>query len=256
MRCLRLLSGAAPNRRQKRLLSETGLALGASLAPAMDNAAGGEPAAEAPPPNPYAEDPELVLRRRLRRRQNIIIAIVVLTVYYGLAILYYTTRALKTCKNVFNEAPGTNCSDTCMEGWTPADAVYFATVTMTTVGYGDLKPHNTENMLVTIIFLAFGVLVVFSRVAQALAPFYQTLEIWFMRVSECITNAICGKATETTLVDLDGARQPASRAASIPARMRAPTALLPLARGRRAPPRPARRSLRPARALRGSAHSP
>ena len=176
---------AAPNRRQKRLLSETGLALGASLAPAMNNAAGGEPAAEAPPPNPYAEDPELVLRRRLRRRQNIIIAIVVLTVYYGLAILYYTTRALKTCKNVFNEAPGTNCSDTCMEGWTPADAVYFATVTMTTVGYGDLRPLTSENQVVTVLFLLFGFIVRLCRAGPAAQAIARAVRLAVHRCCSC-----------------------------------------------------------------------
>ncbi len=41
------------------------------------------------------------------------------------------------------------------EGWTYIDATYFITMTITTIGYGDLVPRTVEGKLFTI-FLAFG----------------------------------------------------------------------------------------------------
>ena len=132
------------------------------------------------------------------------------TLYYGFAILYYTQRARKKCTQLFNNA-SSDCNEICTENWSAADAVYFATVTMTTVGYGDLKPENTENMVVTLVFLIVGVLIVFTRVAQALSPFYQTLEFWLYQLSESCMRAVLGKRGEGTLVDLDGTRARAPR---------------------------------------------
>ena len=86
-----------------------------------------------------------------------LVAAILAALYYGFAILYYTQRAEKRCRQLFNSRG--NCSDPCSEYWNAADAIYFATVTMTTVGYGDLKPVTDENMAVTLLFLLVGFLV-------------------------------------------------------------------------------------------------
>ena len=60
--------------------------------------------------------------------------------------------------------------------------------------------------------------VVFSTIAQALAPFYQTLEIFFFRLSDFLVQLVCGKRGDGAMVDLDGKRQRAAspHASAIP----------------------------------------
>ena len=60
--------------------------------------------------------------------------------------------------------------------------------------------------------------VVFSTIAQALAPFYQTLEIFFFRLSDFLLQLVLGKRGDGAMVDLDGKRnERRQRAASPPA---------------------------------------
>ena len=40
------------------------------------------------------------------------------------------------------EAPCQGSAPVCREPWTLVDAIYFCTVTMSTVGYGDMSPHQ------------------------------------------------------------------------------------------------------------------
>ena len=47
---------------------------------------------------------------------------------------------------------------------------------------------------------------VFTQIAQALAPFYQSLEECFFRLTDWGMRVFCGTGGEGELVDLDGAR--------------------------------------------------
>jgi len=149
------------------------------------------------------EDEEVRNRRRKRRLQTYIRCASLTTVYYGCSMAYYTQRAYKPCAAPVDCArPPQWCH------WDVADAIYFATVTMTTVGYGDLKPgppNKLENQLVTVLLLIFGVIAVFTSIAQALAPAYNRLEFIFFRISEsCVHFILPGNKHDSGLVDLDG----------------------------------------------------
>ncbi len=44
-----------------------------------------------------------------------------------------------------------------IEGWTLLDAFYFSSITLTTVGYGDLSPETTAGKLFTVFYLFNGI---------------------------------------------------------------------------------------------------
>lgn len=52
------------------------------------------------------------------------------------------------------------------EGWTALDAVYFVTVTVTTIGYGDLVPKTSEGKMLTIVIAWTGISVAFYLIYQ------------------------------------------------------------------------------------------
>jgi hypothetical protein len=49
--------------------------------------------------------------------------------------------------------------------WGALDATYFAVVTMSTVGYGDLSPTSFGSQLFTIFYAMAGIVVIFSRMS-------------------------------------------------------------------------------------------
>jgi voltage-gated potassium channel len=44
-----------------------------------------------------------------------------------------------------------------IEGWSPLDAFYFSSITLTTVGYGDLAPETAAGKLFTVFYLFTGI---------------------------------------------------------------------------------------------------
>ena len=71
--------------------------------------------------------------------------LLMLTFYYGVAIVFYTNCCTKPCESshALNRVDHDASNDAeqaanCRESWTIIDAIYFTTVSMSTVGYGDL----------------------------------------------------------------------------------------------------------------------
>ena len=76
--------------------------------------------------------------------RNIVIAAMLILILYAVSIFFYHK----------------------FEGWGYLDATYFVTMTITTIGYGDLVPKTTEGKLFTM-FIAFtGISLAFLLIAS------------------------------------------------------------------------------------------
>ena len=155
-------------------------------------------------------DAEVIQQRRAARRKAYRNAALWIVAYYGFGVAYYCTRADKLVRvgPLPPSPPLEPCAPadsgiTCLEQWNAVDALYFATVTMTTTGYGDLKPLTVENRFVTMVYLLFGMLFAFPAVATALAPLYMRLEYSLYQASERCMRRL-GFMSDGTQIDLDG----------------------------------------------------
>jgi potassium channel subfamily K, other eukaryote len=66
--------------------------------------------------------------------------LIIVIVFYAVASVYYNQ----------------------VEGWDLEDCIYFITVTISTVGYGDYEPSSDDSRLFTIFVILFGLIFVFS----------------------------------------------------------------------------------------------
>ena len=55
-----------------------------------------------------------------------------------------------------------------LEGWTLLDTTYFLTVTVTTVGYGDMCPETPAGKIFTVIYALLGLVFVFAALSPLL----------------------------------------------------------------------------------------
>jgi len=62
------------------------------------------------------------------------------------------------------------------EGWSWLDSLYFVSASVTTVGYGDVAPKTTEGRLIAMPIVLFGIIVVFSTVANAVTQSIESVE--------------------------------------------------------------------------------
>jgi hypothetical protein len=63
-----------------------------------------------------------------------------------------------------------------LEGWSFIDAVYFSTVTVTTLGYGDLAPVTIAGKLFTIVFSLSGI-AIGLYIITSLGKYFFTIEL-------------------------------------------------------------------------------
>ena len=128
-----------------------------------------------------------------RRKLMLFLAFMGVAAYYGFAIAYYTSFGRKLSP------------DGTLVSWNAVDSIYFATVTMTTTGYGDLKPLDTANRYVTILLLLVGMLAIFPMIATFLGPYYSRLEHVLYTCTSALARRVLGsQIADGELVDLDG----------------------------------------------------
>ncbi|KAJ8608764.1 hypothetical protein CTAYLR_007807 [Chrysophaeum taylorii] len=65
--------------------------------------------------------------------------------------------------------------------WDLYQSVYFITVSLTTVGYGDLVPTSQRDKLFTVVYITLGIVFVFSAVADACVALFNLAERVTMR---------------------------------------------------------------------------
>ncbi|CAE7872253.1 TPKA [Symbiodinium microadriaticum] len=66
-----------------------------------------------------------------------------------------------------------------VEGWTWLEAMYFAMVTMSTVGFGDLYPSVWYSQMVTVFFILIGISVVFAQLGNCVTSIIEpTFRFW------------------------------------------------------------------------------
>lgn len=53
-----------------------------------------------------------------------------------------------------------------VEGWSIVDALYFSTMTVTTIGYGDLHPSTDVSKIFTIFYALIGIGIFVALMAQ------------------------------------------------------------------------------------------
>lgn len=84
--------------------------------------------------------------------------------YVGIGIAVYHSVEDKDCEDDDGTYHNYRKADgTCR--WSVIDIVYFCTVTMSTVGYGDFSPSTPGTKVFTIIWILVGIIFVFSAVA-------------------------------------------------------------------------------------------
>lgn len=92
--------------------------------------------------------------RRARNMQQYAVAGGLVFLYYVFGVIYYTQQ----------------------EDWSFVDALYFVTVTLTTVGYGDLLPTTDGAKVVTILFVLVGMFLVASALGIVCGFIIEKLE--------------------------------------------------------------------------------
>lgn len=96
----------------------------------------------------YSEQFQLLFRV-LRNERKVLLSVLMIAVFY-IAVFYIVVTALI----MFNAGQGSSHFDSYF------DALYWATTTLTTVGYGDIYPANDLGRVISMLSALFGVAII------------------------------------------------------------------------------------------------
>lgn len=75
---------------------------------------------------------------------------------FAIVVLFYVLCTVYYCEVEKHAETG--------EYWTIVDSVYFVTLTICTVGYGDISPTSDQSRLITVFVILFGLIFVFGSI--------------------------------------------------------------------------------------------
>ena len=104
-------------------------------------------------------------------------SLVLVGAYLAIGVLFYTSFEDKACETLPPPTPPKKwwqpfsgpppSLEDCREPWTVIDALYFCTVSMSTVGYGDFAPSSPASRGFTLVFIFMGITLVFVEISHA-----------------------------------------------------------------------------------------
>ena len=106
-------------------------------------------------------------------------------IYYAIGIAVYSTQEEIQCNQVTDVTLPGNCK------WSILDSIYFCTVTMSTVGYGDLYPTRRGTRVFIIVWIVVGIVFVFYLISSTFSRLYAHTSqdpVW-VRIHVCTTSA-------------------------------------------------------------------
>lgn len=130
------------------------------------------------------------LRPFSRKSRQSMGEILIIVVYYAVGVAVYTNTEAKACEDPACEERCARLSalsahrppGMCMGHWTIVDAIYFITVSVSTVGYGDFLPNEVSSKVFSVVYLLIGMPWMFVLLSRLLHNAHQLLVSAALRV--------------------------------------------------------------------------